>query len=476
MNIDIYNEYDRWAINYIVYHKEHLRDYGDVSSSNISFSSNLYKTLSEIKSKSNIEQLSAIQSLIQAQVPSASAGLRILDNLQNGTLLMDTLNSIADAVNAGIERTSGTVDFNNYNQIIKQAKNFSGMLAQSPQVQQVNSFFNLLLQAMNQAKLLDLNVLDALSGIGKTLGGTEFAIDQSWQKIAQGVTSNDIQASQAIISSLNNAASKLQTAGTVSSRSFAVVITNIFSSIIGKQIEKFIIAQGVSEADKKIESLVDQLIIQSNGKMSRRNPKIQTDDSTINVKLFDKDVFQLNVKGLSKTDYSIEIGNSSSIQWYKKRPSGVSLNKQESLKNFFSPGRQKYLAYNMIAHRYTGPDFEEAFNRIQASTAASFFNEWISSGQIKDVTGKKLQFIVVNGKIYPISRIIGNICDSLVRNNGFNTGFQMEIQTDKINKWVGGPHPSKGQGLMRSDIVNKIIDTFTIAGRLNSNILTQYAY
>jgi hypothetical protein len=42
--------------------------------------------------------------------------------------------------------------------------------------------------------------------------------------------------------------------------------------------------------------------------------------------------------------------------------------------NYFSNKQEKYLAYNMIAHRYTDLEFEEVINAIQASTAASFFN------------------------------------------------------------------------------------------------------
>lgn len=476
MNLDIYDEYDRWKINYIVYHKEHLRDYRDPMSANIHFSSKLYGLLDEIKAKTGADQINAVQSLMRAQAPNAASGLKILSDLQEGALLADTLNSVADTINAGIEYSGGTVDFNNYNDIIRQVKDFSGLLAQSPQIQQVNDFFNLLLDAMNRAKLLDPTVLDALSGIGQQLIGTDFAIDQNWTQLAQGVTSNDIEAAQKVINSLSNAANKMQTAGGVSSRSFAVTITNIFSSIIGEQIEKLIVAQGLSVADSKIEDLVDDLIRRSNGKMKRMTSRAQNYTNTINVNLFDRDVFQLKLRGISNTDFSIEIGNSSSIQWYKKRSSGINIRREESLKNYFEPGREKYLAYNMIAHRYTGSDFEESFQRIKSYTAASFFNDWISSGQMKTITGQKLQFIVVNGKLYPVSRIIANMCESLTRGNNSNTAFQMDIQTDKINKWVGGKYPSIGQAMFRSDIVNAIMNNFIIAGRLNSNILTQYAY
>lgn len=473
MLIDIYDEVDRWAINYIVYHKEHLREYGDVAKATSHFNGKFQKEIADIKTRTQQGQIAAMQSMMRAQASSAAGSLKILSRLQDGTLLSDTLDRVAEAINNGIDQAGGDVTFSNYNEIVRRAKNFSGMLSKDNRVVQVNKFFDLLLTAMDQAKLLDPIILDALSNIGSQLAGTEFAIDSKYMKQAIGVTSNDIAASQKVIDALNRAASKLQQEGSVSSRSFAATISYIFQSVIGQEVEKVIVASGLAMVDEELESIIDQQIKVSNGKLKRTTSRNKAYTNTINVNLFDRDVFQLKLRGSAHASYNIEIANASSIQWARKgnRPA-LSVKREESLRDYFINGEDAYLAYNMISHRYSGPDFEEAFEQIQASTAASFFNQWIQGGQIPSIT-KNLQYVVVNGKLYPISRIIENICWGIQKEN--TSTFSMNIETGKTNQWIGRG-PNKENAIRRSAIVNEVMNTFIIAGRLNSNILTQYAY
>lgn len=474
MYIDIYDYFDRWMITYIVYHSSHLREYGDVGNAIGRFNGNFLREISDIGRHTQQNQIDAIKSMMSSQSPSAAGALKIVDRLQNGSLLTEILDGIAEAINGGIDAAGGAVDFDNYNQIIEQSKSFSQMLAGEPQVQQINDFFNLLIDALNRAQWLNPAVLDALSGIGQQLVGTSFAIDSKWSTIAQGVTSREIGEAKKVIDALNRAAQKMQENGAVNARSFANTITYIFSSIIGDQISKIIVANGIALANEEIEDEIDKAIKKSNGKLTRTTSKSKKYTNIININLFNREILQLKVRGNAHQEYNIEIANSSDLAWYKKKGSNpINVHREVSLQDYFADQEEKYLAYNMIAHRYTGPDFEEAFENIQMSVAASFFNEWLKGGQIQTIT-KNLQFVVVKGKIYPIARIIENICWSLLRNKS-SSAFQMNIETNKINKWQGD-RPNWDYAVKRSDMVNEIMNTFIIAGTLNSNILTQYAY
>lgn len=474
MYVNIYDYFDRWAVTYIVYHSSHLREYGDVSNAINVFNNNFWREIADIDHKAQSNQIDAIKSMMSAQTPSAASGLKIIDRLQNGLLLDETLERISEAINKGIDAAGGTIDFDNYNQIITSSKNFSQMLSGTPQVQQVNEFFDLLIDALNRAQWLNPAVLDALSRIGQQLIGTNFAIDQQWSNIAQSVTTQEIGEAQKVIDALSRAVQKMETSGSVNARSFASTISYIFSSVIGDQISRIIIANGIAIADEQIENVIDSEIKRSKSKLTRVTSRNKKYTNTININLFDKEVLQLKVRGSAHQDYTIEIANSSDLSWYKKRKKKpINVHREASLRDYFTDPEEKYLAYNMIAHRYTGPDFEEAFENIQMSIAASFFNEWLQGGQIGTIT-KNLQFVIVKGKVYSIARIIENICWSLLRDRSSNS-FQMDIETDKINKWQG-KGPNWDYAMKRSDMVNEIMNTFIIAGSLNSNILTQYAY
>ena len=129
----------------------------------------------------------------------------------------------------------------------------------------------------------------------------------------------------------------------------------------------------------------------------------------------------------------------------------------------------------MIAHRFTGSDFEESFNNIRASVAASFFNEWVSSGGLASSKGHLGQLLIVNGKVFSIQRIINNICDDIVRNSGHEI-VSIGGENSTGNKWYGNTGPNVLDALTRSNIVNEVISKLTISATLNNNILSKYAY
>ena len=90
---------------------------------------------------------------------------------------------------------------------------------------------------------------------------------------------------------------------------------------------------------------------------------------------------------------------------------------------------------------------------------------------------------MVNGKVYSIMRIIGNICNELAERESWSKSadmpFNMHIPGKDINKWettneIEGP--SRLLEGKRSKAVNDVINKLTISASLNANILKKYAY
>lgn len=476
MTIDIYNYWNRWLINYIVYHKEHLIEYGDVDSANTHFSVQYQEAISKMNSSSEEAYISSIQEQMQSQGQAAAKGIKILSDIQVGTLLDSTLDEIVKGINEGIDLAGEQVNFDNYNSILQEARGFNNLLAnKNPNAQRVNQFFNLLLQGLDQAKMIDINILNALSQIGNQLVGTSFQIDPVWQNKAVALSDVDIQTAQKVIDSLNRAVQRLGREGTVSSRSFANTISYIFNQTIGNKIGQMIIAEGIKMGLDTVDSILDKAVNQSGGKLiwvDKGETTSSFDGETI---VFDQDAFNLKVQKKGQT-FNIEIGTGANIKWDNRRKSNnvIQAIAKTTIGDYFADMREKYLAYNIIAHRFTGPEFENTFNLIRASTAASFFNNWVQSGGFKVPNGQPAQFLLVNGKVYSVQRIINNICDDIMRNGG-QGAFSLNIASGQINKWQG-QSASLVDAIKRSNMVNQIIDKFTIAATLNSNILTKYAY
>ena len=229
MDIDIYDYVQRWSINYIVYHSSHLREYGDVESANTLFSAQYQQAVNKAQTAGIEAQISSIQEQMQLKAPSAASGLKILSDLEIGTLLDSTLDQIAAGINEGIELAGGQVDFENYNTILQQVGSFNNLLSTgTPEIQRVNDFFRLLISALTKANMINVNVLDALTQIGRQLIGTSFQIDQAQQSYVMAVGKGDINIAKDVIDSLNRAVTRLSEQGSVNSRSFANTIAYIF--------------------------------------------------------------------------------------------------------------------------------------------------------------------------------------------------------------------------------------------------------
>lgn len=479
MEVNIYDYVQRWAINYIVYHSSHLRDYGDADKANSLFSAQYQEAMSKLRTAGVEVNISSIQAQMQSQTSAAAKGLRILSDLEVGTLLDSTLDEIAAGINEGIELAGQTVGFQNYNTIIQDASGFSNLLVSGQaDVQRVNEFFRLIIDGLLQANAIDINILDALTQIGRQLVGTGFQINQTQQNAVVAASDVDIQTAQKVIDSLNRAVQRLGSEGFVNSRSFANTISYIFRQVIGNRISQLIVAEGINIGINTTDSILNNFVAQSNGKFQWVNKGQDTTVSSTKgtVNIFNNDAFNLRVTKSGQT-FDIEIGTNINARWQNKRQiqNRIQVSANMNVGNYFSGQPEKYLAYNMIAHRATGADFEEAFNNIRATIAASFFNEWVQQGEFSSTRGHIGQFLIVNGRVFSIQRIVNNICNDIIRNNAHDV---ISIGGDSAigNKWQGNSGPNILDAITRSNIVNGVISKMVIAATLNNNILTKYAY
>ena len=479
MEVNIYDYVQRWAINYIVYHSSHLRDYGDADEANSLFSAQYQEAMSKLRTAGVEVNISSIQAQMKSQASAAAKGLRILSNLEVGTLLDSTLDEIAAGINEGIELAGQTVGFQNYNTIIQDASGFSNLLVSGQvDVQRVNEFFRLIIDGLLQANAIDINILDALTQIGRQLVGTGFQINQTQQNAVVAASDVDIQTAQKVIDSLNRAVYRLGSEGFVNSRSFANTISYIFRQVIGNRISQLIVAEGINIGINTTDSILNNFVAQSNGKFQWVNKgqgtTVSSTKGTVNI--FNNDAFNLRVTKSGQT-FDIEIGTNINARWQNKRQvqNRIQVSANMNVGNYFSGQPEKYLAYNMIAHRATGADFEETFNNIRATIAASFFNEWVQQGEFSSTRGHIGQFLIVNGRVFSIQRIVNNICNDIIRNNAHDV---ISIGGDSAigNKWQGNSGPNILDAITRSNIVNGVISKMVIAATLNNSILTKYAY
>lgn len=467
--IDIYDEVDRWMNVYIVYHLTHLNQYGDLNSSQLLFEAKTAQTLGKINALGSAASTESIISQLQKQGIKSSKALKIVDSLQNGNLLEQIIDLIATTINNGIDQASqnSAITFDNYDTYISRAKEFSNLLV-SPNTSRVIEFFNLLIWGMQETNLIDLNTLDALTGIGKQLVGTQFQISTDLTAIP--VSSSDISATQEIMNSLSKAADKFSEQGTLSARSFARTINQIFVKTLGTKFEEFIVAQGIQEASLKAdEAFQKSLIDASGGKMKwvSRDTKNKKLTPNINVNLFGNEIpLSLKIKGIGNLTWNVEIANTSQINWTRKKKVSNKLKvvDRRPIGEFFTDNYTRYLAYNTMAH---GKQAKEALNQVESFVTASFFLDWLTKKNIQN-----MQFIAVKGKIYPIHKIVDRICRDMVNRHQITS-----LDMIDINRWRGAEaKPNIDLGILRSQAVNEAINKMMVSFQFNENALVQYAY
>lgn len=448
------------------------------------------------------DQLNAMLVTMDQQTPAAASMAKIIKSITDGSELEQTLDQIAAMMNDAIIREYG----NAYNETIDTMQStYNSLLSKGPMgADNAAAFFNEIDQALQligeSANDAELSAFKALQKI--------FATGEGWsesQDELTAVSKNAVSAAAKIVRYLSSAAEKLTgDAQSVSQASFGSTITQIFSTVIGEELAR----QMIQTALHDIESRTGEILINGLQKVKRSQDRVEVSQAgtdrfqsnnqkrTSKVDVITSNVFTLSTMINGQT-VEIQVGTNASVKWQQAKSRKIHLVGGTRIATVFDTmgldNNARHIAYNVIAHRYspnftTGStssrqgDFYQAYNTIRASVAATFFTQWLAgSGSPLGHGGiDKAQFLMYNGRIYSVMSIIKAICDNLESNSRYKK-VNAEIQgVDKIdNSFQGAEDPDDITkhdmnyvwANKRSEQVTAVINTLTIAGSLNANIL-----
>lgn len=459
---------------YIHYHQGHAKEL--IPEATSVFAQKYADALNEIKSSTKETEINATIMSMRNQGKSAAGVLSFADSLENGSSLEQILDAIAADINEGIAAYENSVDVDNYQSILNGVYNLSGMLeGGAAGIQNVKEFFEYLHKALlllGPDGKISASQVAALAGIGQVLSGSSSFGLTNWTDVT-AVGEEDIQLGAQVIKYLSNAASKLNTGGAVSAESFRGTITAIFHTSITKILSKVLIAQGIAQVEQQADSIVDQQVKSSGGKLTYISSfqKHSREFPVPRGKLIDTSEFEFSAT-IGGKEINLEIiCDIGRLNWGKrgnKKP--IQIISGGKLKDYIDEGKEKYLGYNIITHRNTGGGaFTQAYEQVRAGVAASYFSDWLATGKSK----MNFQFFMIGDRVYSINRIVRNICEDVRRRS---IAFSMDTNTAFVaNKWIG-TGPDWGKAVSRSDLITAVLNTLQIAATLNSNILKKYAY
>lgn len=456
-------------VDYILYHPEHVDAVGYPDEVMDEATTRFNNIMRQITSNGLADYYNSIISSTRAKSGNAAASLNVLSSLTSGTTLDDILNQIAQSINQGIETAARQVTNLSYDQIQNQARSFSKAMNSGPMSPQaVNEFFDLIIQGMGLAAQIDATTLDQLTNIGQNLtNNPDFAIPREWYNrvTVVGLSPQDAQVAERVITYLNNAANKLSRGGRLSSSSFAATITNIFSQALRQPLSQSLLAKGIQSGLADFEQTMSNYAARDANMTLQFAPISKPTSAGRNQRLFNSNTFDITVTEGDQS-FNIDLSVNSNVKWIR----GASVDpKANFLERASGAPLSPYLdvrGANILTHRLS---FDAEWNALQASTAASFFMDTFSNNATLNA-----QFIMFNDRVYPVLTIIRRICEELL-SSGRSRAFSISGIEGVQNQWRGQQgRPNAYLAQARSNAINRVINTLTIAATLNSNILAQY--
>ena len=437
------------ARNYIFFSHQHF----DANVASAYFEEAYQKKAATIKARSNNSQVAAIKQSLEQWGYNAAEALNIAGALEHGTLMDDALTSMGHILDNLVQQYyhSGGEDVQSYlNQIATKKSSYNSLLANGAATPEaLNEFFNFLLQGLHLLGQVDKDILDAFT--------------------------KDVQRCKEVISYLEKSAKALAANGFVSEKSFSGTLTNIFSATIGEQLAQLIITKAVEQADELIvnELLKDKHITINKSGAYSPSGKAQTIESGITSKpdLINSAGFKMRVTANGSV-YNIELMSNLSVKTHSISNKNIKMVDKTPFGKYY-PGMgtdEGYYAYNVMAHRKS-PGYQTAYTNLRSHIAASFLDGWLSgSGETLDIGGiDKVQFLMINGRIYSVSEIISLICDKMMARQK-PVSMSIEGRDSAINVWQGKGANAK-EAKLRSDASREAINALVISAHFNSNML-----
>ena len=456
-------------VDYILYHPEHVDAVGYPDEVMEEATTRFNNIMRQITSNGLADYYNSIISSTRAKSGNAAASLNVLSSLISGTTLDDILNQLAQSINQGIETAARQITNLSYDQIQNQARSFSkAMNSGSMSPQAVTEFFDLIIQGMGLAAQIDATTLDQLTNIGQNLtNNPDFAIPREWYNRVTVVelSPQDAQVAERVITYLDNAANKLRRGGRLSPSSFATTITNIFSQALRQPLSQSLLAKGIQSGLADIEQTMSNYAARDTNMTLQFTPISKPTSAGRNQRLFNSNTFDITVTERDQS-FNIDLSVNSNVKWIR----GASVDpKANFLERASGAPLSPYLdvrGANILTHRLS---FDAEWNVLQASTAASFFMDTFSNNATLNA-----QFIMFNDRVYPVLTIIRRICEELL-SSGRSRAFSISGIEGVQNQWRGQQgRPNAYLAQARSNAINSVINTLTIATTLNTNILTQY--
>ena len=456
-------------VDYILYHPEHVYAVGYPDEVMDEATTKFNNIMRQITSNGLADYYNSIISSTRAKSGNAAASLNVLSSLTSGTTLDDILNQIAQSINQGIETATRQAANLSYDEIQNQARSFSRAMNSGPMSSQaVNEFFDLIIQGMGLAAQIDATTLDQLTNIGQNLtNNPDFAIPREWYNRVTVVelSPQDAQVAERVITYLDNAANKLRRGGRLSPSSFATTITNIFSQALRQPLSQSLLAKGIQAGIADIEQTMANHAARDVNMTLQFAPINKPTSAGRNQRLFNSSTFDVTV---TEGDQNFNIGLSvnSNVKWIRGASTDSKVNFLERASGAPLSPYLDVRGANILTHRLS---FDAEWNALQASTAASFFMDIFSNNSTLNA-----QFIMFNDKVYPVLTIIRRICEELL-STGRSRAFSISGIEGVQNQWRGQQgRPNAYLAQARSNAINRVINTLTIAATLNTNILTQY--
>lgn len=188
------------------------------------------------------------------------------------------------------------------------------------------------------------------------------------------------------------------------------------------------------------------------------------------------DIYSMQLKESSHTQegltYIGSIALNSSVKWHKGNNAKIKIVDTTPLTDYLSQldSRTQYYAYNFISFKNREKEAKKGYDETRRVIALSFVDEWLSgSGKLLQNTGlvDKAQFLMINGKLYPMMTIIRALCQSYEESS---TGALQLSFTNigKVNSpWQDPKQPDSIKKWKRSKITNQLINDIKIVSHLN---------
>lgn len=495
INVDDYVDY--LYIHYKTQTASHLASYAQTV-----FQNKKDEALKNVKGQATEDQLQAMLNSMNTNTPAAVSVGKILDNMQNGSLLEQTLDSLAEYMNNSILNAYNNFDYSktvsrvhkNYNSLLTKKKNDN--INKSMGAENAQNFFNEIEEAL---KLVNESMTAEEKSSFEALKKV-FANGSGWSDNLVPTSKKAVTTASRVINLLNESAKKLSQNGGLSQGSFPSTITQIFSTVIGEELAEQMIDTVMNDILKvSNNAIVNGLTKIPGGKVTTKltGTDYWVDENqqkrTSKVDVSTSKIFQLAAQLLGGNVLNIDIATNFSVKWQQKKSREIHLVGGTRLTTLFNKmgldDNAKHAAYNVITHRHTpnwlqgsaikkNGDLSSAYRAIKSSVAGCFFTEWLTgSGNVLNSGGiDKAQFLMYNGKIYSVLTIIKKICDKMEKNES-TVGMDI-VGTSKIdNSFIGEEVTKENMSTYwaneRSKRVRKVINALTIAGTLNKNVLLQ---